>query len=573
MTSQRNLLGPGFRLLEGLALLLYATVLSLMLPFHESWGDEVTAWLLGRNSSLRLLFGHLLRREGSPGLWHLLLWCLARMHLSFAAVHWICLVIAIGGVYVLLRWCSLPRPIKLLLPFGFYLAYQYAVIARSYVLFPLLVFSATALLSSSRCRLVPLAVVLGLLANSCAHGAVYSMLIAGLLSWSGWRNVSLFPVTSACRCSGSRVWLAATVLGVFWVAALATAIPVQLQALHNLQTESPDSRKPQGQQPGATAGVTQPTVVPALPPAALSLEPAAVREEPVSMSALDRRVWRLTHASANATHRETVRARLLYASVVLLSLLTFPVSISNALAVFFLASVLVFLWQRKALALLLPYVGLVLLCMATQVKEHHTGLLWIALIAVLWSGWNLPVRRGNAYALATDRCVLASLLLVSLLQVSWTVESGLHDWRRPYTGDVAAANFLRRLPKATSVVAARGAVGTGPPLYRDHFYRNTNPDVLQEQPQLGPMLLQHPGVVVVGDLLVGNQHLHNQWFPLKRVGASELSPADLYDLAHAGYRETHRFCGESFMRTGYSHELCQYIYEPGLKPLDKAEQE
>ena len=60
--------------------------------------------------------------------------CSSRLHVSYAGMHWVAAAIGFLGVAVLVTTSPFPRFIKLLLPFTFYLAFQYAIVARSYVL-------------------------------------------------------------------------------------------------------------------------------------------------------------------------------------------------------------------------------------------------------------------------------------------------------------------------------------------------------------------------------------------------------------------------------------------------------
>src|ERR1700730_17696733 len=62
-----------------LALALYAGSLAYMIPRHEPWADEAQAWELAQSLSLKSLFGTYIHYEGSPGLWHALLWLLSRL--------------------------------------------------------------------------------------------------------------------------------------------------------------------------------------------------------------------------------------------------------------------------------------------------------------------------------------------------------------------------------------------------------------------------------------------------------------------------------------------------------------
>lgn len=150
---------------------MYAALVATAIPFHEPWVDEAQAWQLARNLSLGSLFKTYIRYEGSPGLWHLLLWIMVRVHIGYAGLHWICGAVATGAVSLLLFRSPFPRFLKLSLPFTYFLFFQYAVVARNYVLVPLLLFLVAITWKKSP---LSLALALGLLANTSLHAAVIS---------------------------------------------------------------------------------------------------------------------------------------------------------------------------------------------------------------------------------------------------------------------------------------------------------------------------------------------------------------------------------------------------------------
>lgn len=161
----------GFRWPEWTAIATYAAVVAFAIPYHEPWADEAQSWQLARSLSLPALFQTYIRYEGSPGLWHFLLWILIRLHVSYSGLHWICGATAVAATSLLVFKSPLPRYLRLLLPFTYFLLFQYAVIARSYVLVPIFLY-----LIALRWKKSPLvlALLLGLLANVALHAAAIS---------------------------------------------------------------------------------------------------------------------------------------------------------------------------------------------------------------------------------------------------------------------------------------------------------------------------------------------------------------------------------------------------------------
>ena len=127
------------------SLALYAALLAYIIPRHEPWADEAQAWELAKSLSLKSLFGTYIHYEGSPGLWHALLWMLSRMHVTYSGMHWIAGFIALAAMALLTIAAPFPLLLRLLLPFTYFFAFQYSVVARSYVLFPAILFALACL--------------------------------------------------------------------------------------------------------------------------------------------------------------------------------------------------------------------------------------------------------------------------------------------------------------------------------------------------------------------------------------------------------------------------------------------
>ena len=159
------------RWLEWTTFFVYCAAVSFAIPYHEPWADEAQAWQLARNLSLSDLFQTYIRYEGSPGLWHFLLWIFIRAHITYTGMHWICGAIAAAATALLIFKSPLPRYLRLVLPFTYFLLFQYAVVARSYVLVPCLLFLIALCWKRSP---ILLAVLLGLLANVALHASVIS---------------------------------------------------------------------------------------------------------------------------------------------------------------------------------------------------------------------------------------------------------------------------------------------------------------------------------------------------------------------------------------------------------------
>jgi hypothetical protein len=202
-------------------------LLALAIPYHEPWADEAQAWQMARTLPLRTLFVKYIRYEGSPGLWHFLLWILNWAHVSYAGLHWISGAVAVIATSILIFRSPFPRYLKLSLPFTYFLLYQYAVIARSYVLVPLLLYMIALCWRKSP---VVLALLLGLIANLSLHMAVISGGLAIVYC--------IEQLRTADRPRDRKLVLSAALLLSFYAFAIWTAWPPHDLLLSRVRGES-----------------------------------------------------------------------------------------------------------------------------------------------------------------------------------------------------------------------------------------------------------------------------------------------------------------------------------------------
>ena len=202
---------------EWLTLLAYAALITFAIPYHEPFVDEAQAWQLARSLPLSTLFAQFIRYEGSPGLWHFLLWIMSRTHVSYTGMHWIAGGIAVCSVALLLFKSPLPRYLKLTLPFTYFLLFQYPIVARNYVLVPLLLFLVAMAWKRSPFGLT---IALGLLANTALHAAAISGGLAIVYAIERWRNPS-----GIARDDRRKLFINALILTAFYAFAIWTAFP------------------------------------------------------------------------------------------------------------------------------------------------------------------------------------------------------------------------------------------------------------------------------------------------------------------------------------------------------------
>ncbi len=163
---------PWWRIADLSVLGVWVGIVGFILPYHEKWADEAQAWLIARDLDLKTIWFHELRYEGSPGLWHTILWIAQHVfHAKYDALGYIGMAGATAGVALLIFKAPFPRYIRWPLAFTYFMVYQYAVIARPYTLLPLLAFVAAIFFKDLQ-HPERLTIVLVLLANLSLHGTI-----------------------------------------------------------------------------------------------------------------------------------------------------------------------------------------------------------------------------------------------------------------------------------------------------------------------------------------------------------------------------------------------------------------
>lgn len=375
-------------LIIGVALALYAAWVITVGLHHEAWFDEMQAWLLARDNSLPTLIGTYARYEGTPGLWHAILWLAIRCGLPFSAIWVLSTGFAIAAAAVTLRYAPFPLALRLGLLVTWYFGYQYSVVARGYCL-DLLLFSIAAALYARRVdHALGYALTIGLLANVNA----FSFLTAGLLGLELlWRLYAARQLFTA-RALGALTLAAALGLFALWTA----------------------------WQPADNGFMNQVS----------RLNPYASAAVFVANALFNRVIpWQTTHQ----TGTEAVSGMLMSAV--------------------FLALVVRLVWagRDRLIMLAIPAV-LIVFSGAVLASSWHGGVLFIAVIFVLWTQWANPVNP------RTRRIVIGALALLEIAQGAQALRGGLYDIAEPYSAGrpAAAAVMAWRADHPGKTIAAFG---------------------------------------------------------------------------------------------------------------------
>ena len=189
---------------------LYALFVSVVSALHEPWKDETQAWRLAIDSDGLRELAYNARYEGHPLLWHVLLQLVGYLSRSWWAAAVLHVVIACVGAWLVLRYAPFTRLQKVLLVFGYYAAYEYAVVVRPYGLGMMLAFVACIAWTAPRRRIGWSVVCLVLLANTTFIGTLLAMTmaLAFAIDWAWPDDAARRPSKRALVVAGSAAFLA-----------------------------------------------------------------------------------------------------------------------------------------------------------------------------------------------------------------------------------------------------------------------------------------------------------------------------------------------------------------------------
>ena len=208
---------PNLRLLDAAALVAYASAVLVAVAHHEPWADEAQSWVIARDLSFGRMLFHEMHYEVSPGLWQSILWIAQHVfHAPYPAMNWIAAAFAIAGAALLIFCAPFPRIVRYLMASSFYISYQYAVIARPYVM--LLLFAAAAAIFYRRRRLLLMSASLALLTLVSVHGAV---LAGAIFASAAWREATQWRSLAPQQCRTCLLALAIFVVAIVLLFAIA----------------------------------------------------------------------------------------------------------------------------------------------------------------------------------------------------------------------------------------------------------------------------------------------------------------------------------------------------------------
>ena len=99
---------------------------------HEPWADEAQSWIIARDANVAQIIWDVSRYEGTFPLWFLTIKLFINFGLQYEYFFIIPIIISCIGLLVFLKNVDAPKFVKVLLPFTYYVLYQFTMVARSY---------------------------------------------------------------------------------------------------------------------------------------------------------------------------------------------------------------------------------------------------------------------------------------------------------------------------------------------------------------------------------------------------------------------------------------------------------
>ncbi|MDY6783962.1 MAG: hypothetical protein SW833_15690 [Cyanobacteriota bacterium] len=141
---------------------------------HAMWRDELTIWLIARDSESVSEFFNIIRYEPHPALWYLCVAALYRLSHNPTIMQVFHLLLGTSVAFLFLRYSPFKPLHKVLFVFGYLPFYEYLIISRNYSFGVLFAFAFCACFESRKQTYLVLALLLFLMANCNA----YSLFIA-----------------------------------------------------------------------------------------------------------------------------------------------------------------------------------------------------------------------------------------------------------------------------------------------------------------------------------------------------------------------------------------------------------
>lgn len=388
----------------------YATVVIATMILHEPWFDEAQAWLIARDASYHDILLVRPHYEGHPPLWWLLLSVPAKLgapyEIGLKSVQFLRALLMIS---LLVFRCPLPAPVVALLPFTYFLCYQYGVIARPYALMVAAMFLSTITWKGRDAHPWRFSLSLALLCSASSFGIALACGFA--LAWI-WRAVRDDGIPRLLTKNPQRILSLSVLLAVGIVLTLLVVPRQNAIALHDTEIPLP--------QRAALAFLVLPS---------------------------ESLVTSLTPNTLLTTY----------------SLPWQTIAICAPISLMIMAVLIHLARRRRSLPIFLLPAAMLSVCFVGYAATHHEGILFAFLLCTVWLNHEvepitaddipMPIRRwwrrrlsqvdGSKSASIMRSLRFAVVLLLLGPSLYWNAAAISCDWAYDYSGSRALAEFIR----------------------------------------------------------------------------------------------------------------------------------
>src|SRR5688572_7189675 len=113
---------------------LYIITAGYAIAHHELWGDEIHSWNIAKASGSFFDLLTNTRYEGHPPVWYFILWTISKFTYNTDYIQVVQFLMACSFVFLVLFYSPFPFITKLLIPFGYFFIFEYAVLSRNYAI-------------------------------------------------------------------------------------------------------------------------------------------------------------------------------------------------------------------------------------------------------------------------------------------------------------------------------------------------------------------------------------------------------------------------------------------------------
>ena len=157
-------------------------IAGLILVFHhEMWRDEMHAWLVARESTSLFNLYDILKYEGHPGLWHLILMPLTHFSSTGLAMQLVHLLIATCAAWIFLNNAPFTQYQRILFIFGYFPFFEYSIVARNYGLGILFIFIFCTLYCKPKKHYLWIGITIALMANTSLMATIIALSLLAML--------------------------------------------------------------------------------------------------------------------------------------------------------------------------------------------------------------------------------------------------------------------------------------------------------------------------------------------------------------------------------------------------------